>query len=108
MAKTELGLKRTCLSCGARFYDLNNKEIVCPKCEAAFDPDAAVKLRRNRNVPADVKKVVKKEVDVDATVDDIDDVLESTDDEDVLEDTSDLDDDDVVVAIPAKENSDDL
>ena len=36
MAKPELGLKRHCASCGAKFYDLNKDPIVCPKCDTVF------------------------------------------------------------------------
>lgn len=36
MAKPELGMKRQCLSCGAKFYDLNRDPISCPKCGAHF------------------------------------------------------------------------
>ncbi len=36
MAKPELGTKRTCLSCDAKFYDLLRNPIVCPKCQAVF------------------------------------------------------------------------
>lgn len=36
MAKPELGLKRQCLNCGAKFFDLNKSPIVCPKCAAVF------------------------------------------------------------------------
>lgn len=36
MAKPELGTKRLCASCGAKFYDLNKDPIVCPKCETVF------------------------------------------------------------------------
>ena len=36
MAKPELGTKRLCASCGAKFYDLNKDPIICPKCEAVF------------------------------------------------------------------------
>jgi uncharacterized protein (TIGR02300 family) len=32
VAKPELGLKRQCLNCGAKFYDLNKDPAVCPKC----------------------------------------------------------------------------
>ena len=32
MAKIELGTKRVCVSCGARFYDLTKVPAVCPKC----------------------------------------------------------------------------
>jgi uncharacterized protein (TIGR02300 family) len=32
MTKPELGTKRLCASCGARFYDLLQSPITCPKC----------------------------------------------------------------------------
>ena len=50
MAKPELGTKRLCGNCGAKFYDLSKTPIVCPKCETVFQivvpvtrgrPDAA-------------------------------------------------------------------
>jgi uncharacterized protein (TIGR02300 family) len=31
MAKLELGTKRVCVACGARFYDLTKVRAVCPK-----------------------------------------------------------------------------
>ncbi len=52
MAKPELGTKRLCGSCGAKFYDLGKDPIVCPKCGTVFQvvvpvsrarPDAAVR-----------------------------------------------------------------
>jgi uncharacterized protein (TIGR02300 family) len=36
VAKPELGIKRLCGSCGAKFYDLNKDPIVCPKCSTVF------------------------------------------------------------------------
>ena len=36
VVKAELGTKRTCPSCAARFYDLMKNPIVCPKCNAHF------------------------------------------------------------------------
>jgi uncharacterized protein (TIGR02300 family) len=50
VAKPELGTKRLCGSCGAKFYDLSKSPIVCPKCGTIFEvvvpvsrakPDAA-------------------------------------------------------------------
>ena len=32
MTKPELGTKRVCVACGARFYDLTKIPAVCPKC----------------------------------------------------------------------------
>jgi len=48
LAKPEWELKRMCLGCGARFYDMTRDPIVCPKCEAVFDPLALLKPRRSR------------------------------------------------------------
>ena len=36
MAKPELGTKRLCGNCGAKFYDLSKNPIVCPKCDTVF------------------------------------------------------------------------
>ncbi len=48
MVKPELGVKRTCPSCGARFYDLLKSPAECPKCEHTFDPEVLLKPRRTR------------------------------------------------------------
>jgi uncharacterized protein (TIGR02300 family) len=34
--KPELGAKRQCQNCGAKFFDLNKDPIVCPKCGTVF------------------------------------------------------------------------
>jgi uncharacterized protein (TIGR02300 family) len=34
MAKPELGLKRVCVACGTKFYDLTRSPAFCPKCGA--------------------------------------------------------------------------
>ena len=45
MAKPELGTKRLCGNCGAKFYDLERDPIVCPKCQTVFQPPAATRGR---------------------------------------------------------------
>jgi uncharacterized protein (TIGR02300 family) len=40
VAKPELGLKRQCMSCGAKFYDLNKDPATCPKCGTVFQATA--------------------------------------------------------------------
>ena len=37
MAKPEWGTKRTCQSCGSKFYDLGKEPVVCPSCGAVLD-----------------------------------------------------------------------
>ena len=44
MAKSELGTKRLCGNCGAKFYDLSKDPIVCPKCHTVMEV-AAVNAR---------------------------------------------------------------
>jgi uncharacterized protein (TIGR02300 family) len=51
VAKPEWGIKRICLSCGARFYDMNREPIVCPACSTALDPIAQNRPRRSRAAP---------------------------------------------------------
>lgn len=59
MAKPEWGVKRTCQSCGARFYDLMRSPIVCPKCDSVVEPDVTYKPRRqSSSAEAKVAKVV--------------------------------------------------
>ena len=42
MADPELGTKQVCPSCEAKFYDLNKRPAVCPKCGHSFDPEDEV------------------------------------------------------------------
>jgi predicted RNA-binding Zn-ribbon protein involved in translation (DUF1610 family) len=47
VAKPELGTKRLCGSCGAKFYDLNKDPIHCPKCGTVFE--VVVPVTRGRS-----------------------------------------------------------
>ena len=49
MAAPDIGTKRICPSCAAKFYDLSKKPIVCPKCAFSFTAEAIVKMRRTRS-----------------------------------------------------------
>ena len=60
MAKPELGSKRQCMSCGAKFYDLNKDPATCPKCGTVFQ---AVALSRAA-APIVARAAVKEEEDV--------------------------------------------
>ena len=41
VARPELGIKRQCQSCGAKFYDLSRDPIICPKCGTIYQVVAA-------------------------------------------------------------------
>ncbi len=107
MAKPELGTKRVCVSCGARFYDLGRAPAVCPKCSTE-QPAEQPRLRRaagnvmeekRRLKPAPVPGLDTADVEVEVADDEAD--------EDVLEDTSDLEDDDADAIVEVEpENGD--
>jgi uncharacterized protein (TIGR02300 family) len=48
MTQEDLGQRRVCQTCQGRFYDLKRKPIVCPKCQAVFEPTAPHKPKRSR------------------------------------------------------------
>ena len=91
MAKPELGSKRVCVSCHTRFYDLSRVPASCPKCGAEQPLEQPRPRRMGGNV-ADEKRIKKpvpepgiEEVEVEG--------VEDVEDEDVLEDATDLEDD---------------
>ena len=93
MAKPDLGTKRTCINDAVRFYDLNKAPAVCPKC-GTEQPIEQPRLRRAGGNVLEEKRVVKKVPP--PGLEDADTDVEVADDEeaeDVLEDTSDLEDD---------------
>jgi uncharacterized protein (TIGR02300 family) len=116
VAKPELGIKRLCASCGAKFYDLSKSPIVCPKCSTVYE----VTLPRARSdgrgaaaaaiVPepaaAEVETVSLEEADAEATGQVKAEVPESVDDIEVDEPIEDDDDDDSTF-IPEEEEGDD-
>jgi uncharacterized protein (TIGR02300 family) len=54
------GLKRICMSCGTRFYDFNNRPVICPSCDTEFTGDAKPKTKRGKGAANDEKKTVKE------------------------------------------------
>ena len=63
MAKPELGTKRLCASCGAKFYDLSKDPIVCPKCATVFVPPVATRGRPEPVAPVEEEVVVPETSD---------------------------------------------
>ena len=55
MAKPELGTKRLCANCSAKFYDLNKTPITCPKCHTVME--LATVAPRPRPEPAPARPV---------------------------------------------------
>lgn len=111
MAKPKWGAKRVCPSCSVRFYDLGRLPIVCPACESAFEADAFVRARRSKSStpaepPAPKKELApavaeKDESESDAAEDfpNVDvEVGDDDDDENPIEDASELSEDEDDVA----------
>ncbi len=107
MPKADLGMKLTCESCGARFYDLNKQPGHCPKCGTANARPVIFKTSRGRpseeKIAAQKAAAAKQAPAPDQDAEAADD--EDEEDEGVIEDTSDLgeDDEDVEVAIEKDE-----
>ncbi len=92
MAKPELGTKRTCVSCASRFYDLAHVPAVCPKCGTEQPAEQPRARRTGGNVLEEKRRA--KVVPVPG-LDDAEPEPEAAEEEveeDVLEDTSDLED----------------
>ncbi|CUW47648.1 TIGR02300 family protein [Novacetimonas hansenii] len=91
MAQPNLGTKRVCVSCSARFYDLNKNPAVCPKC-GAEQPVELPRVRRpvEPATPDSAKKSAPDDLDSDTDLD----TDADADADDVMEDEVGLDDDD--------------
>lgn len=101
MSKPELGTKRDCPSCGAKFYDLNKNPVVCPKCKHEYVPDAGPKAKRAKPAEKPKEKPVKR-----AVVEDDDNVsLDAMRDDEFAADTD--DDIDVDVDVDVDVDADD-
>jgi uncharacterized protein (TIGR02300 family) len=89
MAKPELGLKRVCVACGTRFYDLTRSPAICPKCgteqpteqprlrRAAAPLPAEDKLKKRAAAPeAEGEEVEIEDVETDEAVEDVEELEE--------------------------------
>ncbi len=117
MAKPAWGAKRSCQSCGARFYDMRRHPIVCPNCNAVYDPDLALKARRGRATPAPDKAAAAKparvqeaaedletaEIEPDLGEEDLAEAGAEEEAEDLIEDASELGEDDDVSKVIEKD-----
>lgn len=104
MSKPEWGVKRLCQSCGARFYDMAKHPVVCPKCSTVFDSESSTKKRRGR--PTQDNKVSLEPKEKKEELDLEEDLEPLTDDDDLLEDTSDFGEDEEVVTIESNSDED--
>ncbi len=109
MAKVDLGMKLTCESCGARFYDLNKQPGICPKCGTANARPVIFKASRRPSAEDREKaaNLAASKAAPKAAPSDDDDVIDDDaddEDEDMIEDTSDLGEDDDDVEVPVEKD----
>ena len=101
VAKAGWGRKLSCHKCGVKYYDMKKKEVRCPKCDAEYK---AEKIKTRRSVTPDTPKPAPKETFESDTggeiieVDLDDEILDGEDDKSqdntIMEDTSDISGDD--------------
>ncbi len=98
MVKPEWGVKRKCLACGASFYDMRKKQFTCPKCGIEYDAQALdeAKIKAALNSVSNIKALEKEMDEEDIVASVIGDAdFQDTEDPsvDLLEDASELGDD---------------
>ena len=84
MAKPEWGKKRTCQSCGTKYYDLNKTLMICPSCGVEFDPDILLKTKKGKSLSSKIISDNGKELAAD--ISDLDDIDSNSDNEVVSDD----------------------
>ncbi|TCH98822.1 TIGR02300 family protein [Roseococcus sp. SYP-B2431] len=94
MAKPELGLKRTCVACSAKFYDMGKQPAACPKC-GTEQPAEQPRPRRSANIVPDEKLKKRPAAAAEADGDDVE--LEDVE-ADAVEDADELEDEDEAIA----------
>ncbi|WP_057462721.1 TIGR02300 family protein [Pseudovibrio sp. POLY-S9] len=114
MARPELGTKRLCAACGAKYYDLKRDPIICPKCGDMFDLGMTAKTAKavkavqkeeakEALVKDDAELVSLEEADAEASGEEIPELEDETITDDISGDDSDVfldDEDDEDAAVP--------
>lgn len=112
MAKPEWGAKRSCDSCGAKFYDFHRDPIICPKCDTKLVVASATRPKRNRTArpetaAAETPAPASDEDKVAAEIEDIDEGDDVESDDDSLLDDDDDDFEGEIIDVNAGDDGDD-
>ena len=103
MAKPDLGLKRVCVACGAKFYDMAKVPALCPKC-GTEQPAEQPRARRSANIVPDDK--LKKRSAAATEVDGDDVELDDVEADAGVEDADELEDEDDAIDAEIEVESD--
>ncbi len=98
MTKNDKGKKCSCIKCGSKFYDLNKKPVICPRCGSDQSDPKLLSKKKKTPVAQAAQKVKVTDEDFDENLDLIDEPIEDVDMDDVMED----------VSLEEKEKTDDL
>ena len=96
MSKPEWGTKRTCVQCGEHFYDLNKDPIVCPRCGEKLSLEEFLRLNVVYAGKAKRPAKGKQHDDIESQTDldeEFADAETEGDELELIEDASDLGDD---------------
>jgi uncharacterized protein (TIGR02300 family) len=113
VAKPDLGTKRQCLSCGAKYYDLGKDPATCPRCGAVFQAPALLRARteakqaddEDNETELDAPEIISLEeaeaedASKDPVIDDVEIEDDIDADDDFLAEEEDEADDDVSILI---------
>jgi uncharacterized protein (TIGR02300 family) len=103
LARPELGEKRLCPSCAAKYYDLNRDPILCPKCGVTFELVETTAKAKPEKEPEEKKPAPAEEEEVETGGPEIISLEDAEDDD---EETVDGDEEDVPSDIPDVEIED--
>jgi uncharacterized protein (TIGR02300 family) len=119
VAKAELGTKRLCAGCGAKFYDLNKSPIICPKCATVYEIAPATRPRSSEAArssvvdevatqPVEAEFVSLEEADAEKKSGKVGAALPETEDDIEIDDSLDDSDDDSTFIAEEEEGEDDV
>lgn len=98
----DLGTKRHCPKCGAKFYDFNKPAITCPKCGKDVDPNAVTPLKIPKAAPVKAERPKPAAEDDEAPTGREDEIASES-----FEELDDISDTEEVVDVPKVEDDED-
>ena len=92
----DLGHKRTCPHCGAKYYDFYQEELDCPQCGKSIEAINITKPKRGRKAGVSVATPTKTAKEND----DLKDLIEETDETEAQTEDTDSLAEDISIEIP--------
>ena len=96
----DLGHKRTCPHCGAKYYDFYQAELECPQCGKSIEAVNITKPKRGRKAGITIASPTKNTKEND----ELKDLIEETDETETQTEESDNLAEDISIDIPTDKN----